>query len=215
MSKFRSISHAPHLTRTMTQLNEYEGKYSAFWIGIFIDIILDHSNTPNARGIHPLDNHPPNSSQPFPLSAVEQQSQHRPITPILTADKPPEINYSTYPSPGRTPPTINRATHPSAEMPSQTEISNVPKEECVSEKQQYDLLDIAQAEYDDYLRRLIRMEKRMENCPRAAVEYPDASMAMAHINLQRSARVLEMVKDYTIAMENEQYDLEMMRKWAY
>jgi hypothetical protein len=184
-----------------------------FRLELLLITILDHFNP----------SYPAHSSQSFTPSDVQQTSEHQPVNPFSTQDNPPPINYSTYPCPGKKPPTTDLSTHPSPQMPSQDEPSNHPekkaaenrKDECVSGEEEYDLLDIAQAEYDSYLRRLIRMEKRVENRPRAAVEYPDASIEMAHINLQRAARVLEMVKDYTIALENERYDLEIMRKWGY
>jgi hypothetical protein len=167
-----------------------------------------------------------NKILPSPSPALidaEQQSQGRPITHISTPSEPPPINYSTHPCHGKSPPPLNRSTHPCPPIPSEHEPSDHPqkragenqKEESVSGWEEYDVLDIAQAEYDGYLRRLIRMEKRIENLPRRSVMLPDASIALARLDLERSARVLEQMKDYRVALDNEQYELEMMRGWGY
>jgi hypothetical protein len=161
------------------------------------------------------------TSHPSPSPAfggVEQQSET-----VSTPAKPPPRNFTTYPSAEKTPPPINRSTHPAPPNPSQPQppdrpqekaIQN-PKEEPIPGPEEDNVLEIAQSVYDSYLRTLIRMEKRMENRPRGSVEFPDASIAIAQFNLERSARVLEQVKDYTIALENKQYEVEAMRQWGY
>jgi hypothetical protein len=150
---------------------------------------------------------------------VEMEPKNRPTTLISTPNKPPPIDYSTYPA-EKKPPPIDRSTYPASSNQSQPEPHDRPQEKAMQNTKEEpaeedDVLEIAQSVYDGYLRTLMRMEKRMENRPRASVEYPDASIAMARLNLERSARVLEQVKDYTVALENERYELEMMRQWGY